>query len=153
LYFHAEQTYRLRRFGMELLSRWENVADLPIVLIVEDDASIQSIVEDALNEGGFETAIAPSAEEAVTLLKGKVMDYRALVTDINLKGRMNGWEVAKHAREIDPAFPIVYITGAAAGDWPSHGVPNSILLEKPFAPAQLVTAVSQLLNASTPGQS
>ena len=62
---------------------------------------------------------------------------------------MNGWQVAKAAREIDSAFPIVYMTGAAAGDWPSHGVPNSILLEKPFAPAQLVTAVSQLLNAGS----
>jgi hypothetical protein len=48
-------------------------------------------------------------------------------------------------RQIDPAFPIVYMTGAAAGDWASN-VPNSILLNKPFAPAQLVTAVSQLLN-------
>jgi hypothetical protein len=31
----------------------------------------------------------------------------------------------------------------------SKGVPNSILLKKPFAPAQLVTAVSQLLNAGS----
>jgi DNA-binding response OmpR family regulator len=152
-HLHAEQTGPLRRFGMELLSRWEKVEHLPMVLIVEDDELIQGIVEDALKEGGFETAIAPSAEEAVTLLKGRVMDYRALVTDINLKGHMNGWEVAKQAREIDPAFPIVYMTGAAAADWPSRGVPNSIVLEKPFAPAQLVTAISQLLNASAPGQS
>jgi DNA-binding response OmpR family regulator len=125
-------------------------AELPIVLIVEDDLAIQAIVDEALNEAGFATAIAASAEEALTLLKGKVANYRALVTDITLKGLMNGWEVAKAAREIDPAFPIVYITGAAAGVWASHGVPNSILLEKPFAPAQLVTAVSQLLNAGTP---
>lgn len=124
--------------------------NLPIVLIVEDDLAIQAIVDEALNEAGFETALAPSAEEAVTLLKGKVANYKALVTDINLKGMMNGWQVAKAAREIDPTFPIVYMTGAAAGDWPSHGVPNSILLEKPFAPAQLITAVSQLLNAGTP---
>ena len=62
---------------------------------------------------------------------------------------MTGWEVAQAAREIDPVFPMIYMTGAAAGDWPSRGVPNSILLEKPFAPAQLVTAVSQLLNTST----
>lgn len=128
-------------------------ADLPVVLIVEDDPSIQEIVEDALKEGGFDAAIAASAEEAVTLMKGNVMNYRALVTDINLKGRMSGWEVAKKAREIDPAFPIVYMTGAAADDWPSHGVPHSILLVKPFAPAQLVTAVAQLLNARTPSQS
>jgi DNA-binding NtrC family response regulator len=98
-------------------------------------------------------AIAASAEEAVTLLKGKVMKYRALVTDISLKGRMNGWEVAKQAREIDPTFPIVYMTGAAANDWASHGIPNSLLLEKPFAPAQLVTAVSQLLNVPPSSQS
>ncbi|MBR1155643.1 response regulator [Bradyrhizobium sp. JYMT SZCCT0428] len=122
------------------------MANLPIVLIVEDDLLIQGIVDEALQEGGLETAIAGSAEEAVTLLQAKATGYSALVTDINLKGRMNGWEVAKQAREIDPAFPIVYMTGAAAGEWASHGVPNSILLEKPFAPAQLVTAVAQLLN-------
>jgi len=127
----------------------EKNKNLPVVLIVEDDAAIQAIVDEALIDAGFETAIAPSAEEAVTLLKGKVANYRALVTDINLKGMMNGWEVAKAAREIDPAFPIVYMTGAAAGEWASRGVPNSILLEKPFAPAQLVMAVSQLLNTGT----
>ena len=38
------------------------------------------------------------------------------------------------------------MTGAAADEWASKGVPNSILLQKPFAPAQLVTAVSNLLN-------
>jgi CheY-like chemotaxis protein len=78
------------------------------------------------------------------------MNYRALVTDINLRGRMTGWEVAKQARQIEPEFPIVYMTGAAAEDWASHGVPKSILLLKPFAPAQLVTAISQLLNQGTP---
>jgi DNA-binding response OmpR family regulator len=71
-----------------------------------------------------------------------------LSSDI-LPGAINGWQIAKHAREIDPAFPIIYITGASADQWSSHGVPNSILLEKPFAPAQLVTAVSQLLNAGS----
>jgi hypothetical protein len=38
------------------------------------------------------------------------------------------------------------MTGGNAHEWPSRGVPHSILLEKPFAPAQLVTAASQLLN-------
>jgi len=44
---------------------------------------------------------------------------------------------------------IHYMTGASADDWASKGVPNSILLTKPFAPAQLLTAVSQLLNGSS----
>jgi hypothetical protein len=71
------------------------------------------------------------------------------VTDVSVRGRIDGWEVARRAREIDPEFPIVYMSGTSAADWPSKGVPNSIMLAKPFARAQLVTAVSQLLNAGS----
>jgi DNA-binding response OmpR family regulator len=120
------------------------------ILVVEDDEQIQTIVEDALTEGGFEPAVAPSGEEAVTLLRGHRGKYCALVADIVLRGRIDGWEVARRAREIDPDFPIIYMTGAKADQWPSRGVPNSILMEKPFAPVQLVTAVSQLLNGGPP---
>jgi DNA-binding response OmpR family regulator len=125
-------------------------AEQPIILVIEDDEDIQSIVESALSEGGFEAAIAASGEEAVTLLKGMKSTYQALVTDISLRGKIDGWEVAQQAREIDPAFPIVYMSGASADEWPSKGVPNSIMLAKPFAPAQLVTAVANLLNSGTP---
>jgi CheY-like chemotaxis protein len=125
------------------------VDDLLTILVVEDDPFIQLLVEDALTDGGFELAIAVSGEEAVTLLKGNGVKYRVLITDINLRGRLNGWEVAKQAREIDPSFPIIYMTGASAEQWASNGVPKSVLLPKPFAIAQLVTAVAQLLN-STP---
>ena len=129
-----------------------SMQELPVILVVEDDQAIQGIVEDALSEGGFEVAIAASGEEAVTLLIGDKSKYRALVTDINLLGRFDGWEVARRAREINPDFPIVYMSGAHAEDWTFKGVPNSIMLAKPFAPAQLVTAVSQLINAGTPTQ-
>ncbi|MEA2794142.1 MAG: hypothetical protein QOI87_1522 [Bradyrhizobium sp.] len=125
--------------------------DLLVVLVVEDDPSILSIVEAALTDGGFEPAVSSSGEEALTLLKGSRRKCRVLVTDIDLgQGKMDGWEVAKLAREIDPAFPIIYMTAASADQWAANGVPSSILLTKPFAPAQLVTAVSQLLNAGPP---
>ena len=139
---------RLRRgvFGRD--ARGSIMEELP-VLVVEDDQGIQGIVEEALTEAGFKPAIAASGEEAVTLLKGNKAVHRALVTDINLRGRIDGWEVARQAREIDPAFPIIYMTGASADQWGVRGVPNSILLTKPFAPAQLVTALSQVLNAGS----
>ena len=124
--------------------------NVPIVLVIEDDDALQTMVEEVLVDGGFEVAIAPSGEEAVTLLRGQKGKYRALVTDISLRGKMEGWEVAQLAREIDPEFPVVYMSGASAADWPSKGVPNSIMLAKPFAPAQLVTAISNLLNSGTP---
>jgi DNA-binding response OmpR family regulator len=127
------------------------VENLPVILVVEDDHLVQSVIEDGLTDGGFEIEIASSGENAVELLDTSDGKYRALVTDINLgRGGIDGWDVARHAREIDPNFPIVYMSGNDADDWASKGVPNSIMLAKPFAPAQLVTAVSQLLNASPP---
>ena len=119
------------------------------VLVVEDDQLIQSVVEEALSDGGFVLNIAVSGEEALTLLSGTNSGYRALITDITLGGTIDGWQVAKHARELDPAFPVIYITDGNAEQWAVEGVPNSVLLIKPFAPAQLVTAVAQLLNATS----
>jgi len=76
--------------------------------------------------------------------------FRALLTDINLDpGKLTGWDVARHARHINPELPIVYMTGAGGHAWSSEGAPNSILLTKPFAEAQVVTAISHLLNTGT----
>jgi CheY-like chemotaxis protein len=119
-------------------------------MVVEDDLIIQAIIDEALCDGGYEPALATSGEEAVTLVSADRRRYRALVTDITLKGHMDGWEVARRIREVDPEFPVLYMTGASGDQWASQGVPNSILLQKPFASAQLVTAVSQLLNAGPP---
>ena len=122
--------------------------NLPVILV---DQLVQSIVEESLTDGGFETVIASSGENAVELLDASEGKFRALVTDINLgSGKIDGWDVARHAREIDPDFPVVYMSGKDADDWASKGVPNSIMLTKPFAPAQLVTAVSHLLNTGSP---
>jgi DNA-binding response OmpR family regulator len=108
------------------------------------------MVEDALTDGGFESSITASGEEAITLLQADKPRYRAVVTDINLTGKLDGWEVARAARESDPAMPVIYMTGTHGEEWASKGVPNSVLLAKPFAPAQIVTALSHLLNASPP---
>jgi DNA-binding response OmpR family regulator len=124
--------------------------DVGMILVVEDDQLIQVLVEDALSDGGFKSAITASGEEAIALLEGKESQYRAVVTDINLVGTIDGWDVARAAREINPAMPVLYMTGNHGEEWASKGVPNSILFAKPFAPAQIVTAVAQLLNDSPP---
>lgn len=115
------------------------------VLVVDDDTSIQSIVEETLSDAGYSPTVASTGEEAAMLLNAN--KYRAIIVDISFgRDRVRGWSVARRARAFDPALPVVYITGGNADDWAVEGVPNSILLTKPFAPAQLVTAVSQLLN-------
>ena len=131
--------------------RGSALEDLLIILLVEDDAIVQHLAEETLSEGGYKVVAASSSERAIELLDSQDPPFRALVTDINLgKTKMTGWEVARHAREINADLPVVYMTGDSAAEWASHGVPNSVLLTKPFAPAQLLTAVSQLLNAASP---
>ncbi|QQO21002.1 response regulator [Bradyrhizobium diazoefficiens] len=121
-----------------------------LILVVEDDGLVKDIVREALSEGGFESEVVASGEQALAVLQGEHPDYRAVVTDINLQGELTGWDVARRARELNPEIPVVYMSGAAADQWTSHGVPNSLLLQKPFAPAQVVTAISQLLNQIRP---
>jgi CheY-like chemotaxis protein len=81
------------------------------------------------------------------MLEASDAPYRALVTDINLgPGSSTGWEIAKRAREIKPDLAVIYMTGNSGHQYASNGVPNSMILPKPFAPAQLIAAVAQLLN-------
>jgi CheY-like chemotaxis protein len=127
-----------------------DLSDRVSILVVEDDQLIQSMVEEALSEGGFESVLTASGEEAIALIRDDKSQFRAVVTDINLIGKLNGWDVGRTAREIDPNIPIVNMTGTQGKEWTSKGVPNSVLLAKPFAPAQIVTAISQLFNASSP---
>ena len=115
-----------------------------LVFVVEDEASIQFVLEAALYEGGFVVTPASNGEEAVAMLDKEGSDFRALLTDIDLGGKQTGWEVARHAREINDKLPVIYMTGASAHDWGSKGVPNSQVVAKPFAVAQIVTAVAQL---------
>ncbi len=72
------------------------------------------------------------------------------MTDIDLTGRLDGWEVARAAKKTESTMPVIYMTGTHGEEWACMGVPNSVILAKPFAPAQLVTAISNLLNTVTP---
>lgn len=123
-----------------------------LVLIAENEADIRNILQASFEDGGFEVVLASSGEEAIAAIDTKGEAVRALITDINLGSKATGWDVARHAREKNPELPVVYVTGADGHDWASLGVPNSVLIAKPFAPAQVLTAVSQLLNVgNTPG--
>jgi CheY-like chemotaxis protein len=87
-----------------------DVSELPLILVIEDEYFLQADLEKVLTEAGFATDIVSSGEEALTLLMGGLKRPRVLVRDVRLKGRLNGWEVARRIREKDPFFPVVYVT-------------------------------------------
>ncbi|MCO5963240.1 response regulator [Sinorhizobium meliloti] len=115
------------------------------ILLAEDEALLLLDYEAALADAGFVVAVARGGK-AIEVLRSADSEVAGVVTDIRFYELPNGWSVARVAREIYPGIPVVYGTGHGALEWRSRGVANSILLEKPFALAQLVTAVSELLN-------
>lgn len=116
--------------------------EAPLVLYVEDDAAVRDIGQCALEDGGFAVEPVASGAEALEQIEKPGAVWRVLVTDIDLAGGIDGWEVARQARELLPHLPVIYVSGGSAHDWASKGVPGSIMLSKPFAIAQLVTAVA-----------
>ena len=122
-----------------------------LIFVVEYESVIREYLQLALEHEGFEVMTASSGEDAVAKLDADVPAFRALLTDVNMaRGRMTGWDVARHARKLSLELPVVYVTGAAAYEWSLQGVPDSLLLTKPFSPAQVVKAVSRLLDAAEP---
>lgn len=122
----------------------------PLLLLVEDEPIISFALEEMLERGGFVVVTSSSGEAAILLLVEPERDFVALITDIRLGDGMDGWTLARYAREFDPGICVVYVTADSAVDWAVQGVPQSSLLQKPVVDAQLLTAVSTLLNERGP---
>lgn len=120
------------------------MSDRLSVMLVEDEYLIAQMVHEALQEGGFDVTLHSNGAEAWRVLDSS-MPPPVLVTDINAGDGPNGWEIARYARDRRPDLAVVYMTGAAADEWPIHGVAGSILVSKPFSEIQIVIAVCKLV--------
>jgi DNA-binding response OmpR family regulator len=120
----------------------------PRLLYVEDEPLILDLGVAAFEEAGFSVTAVATAKDALTQLDESGDEFRALITDVDLGGPIDGWQVARHARERFPQMPVIYVSGSSSHDWPVRGVPGSAMLVKPYASAQLVVAVSTAMQAS-----
>ena len=109
------------------------------ILVVEDEALIAMLVEDALLEAGAQV-LGPAAtvEEALALFEAEHPD--AAVLDINLAGQAST-PVAD--RLVEHKVPFVVATGYGAAGLPERhrGVP---VLAKPYDPRELISALEQV---------
>jgi len=117
-----------------------------VLLLVEDEALILVDVKDGLSDAGFEVVAAHDGIQALAELDADANRFKAVVTDIQLGSGPDGWEIGRHARELVPDMPVIYMSGGSNTDWSSRGVPDSLMIAKPFVMAQLVTAISTLIN-------
>jgi CheY-like chemotaxis protein len=119
----------------------------PRILLADDEVLVRSLVQEALEEAGYEVNAAGTGAEALGLLEQSDV-FIGLVTDVNFGGPPVGWEVATRARELYPTIAVVYMTGDSAHEWSAHGVPQSTVISKPFATSQITVALASLLNTT-----
>ncbi|HEV7440452.1 MAG TPA: response regulator [Methylobacterium sp.] len=113
----------------------------PTILVVEDEAMLLDVVAAELADAGFRVLCAASAEEADGML-GAGAGIDLLFTDIRLPGRLDGWDLAERARALNPALPVIYVTGYSA-EAPRQ-VSASVLVMKPYRPSAIVRVARQL---------
>jgi DNA-binding response OmpR family regulator len=123
------------------------MSDILLLLIEDEPLQLMELAQ-SLEEAGYKVLTAFTGAKALVLLNTEATRLSGVITDIRLGTGPNGWQVGQRARELIPTMPVVYVSGDSKSEWAAQGVPNSLLIEKPFAMAQIITAISQLINAS-----
>lgn len=113
----------------------------PSILLVDDEEIICATIQYQLSLNGYDVHTALSGEEAVEKLE-KNFHYDLIITDL-MMGEKSGLDVFKKARDINPDFPVIIITGF--GDSPLFN--EAIKLEpcgyafKPFSQEEILSRV------------
>jgi DNA-binding response OmpR family regulator len=121
-----------------------NLASMPhpVILYVEDEVLIQSMVRDAFEHSKFMLVTAISATQAMAMLSDPEAGINGLITDINLNSALSGWDVARAGRVSNSALPVIYVSGASSHEWAEQGVSGSDMITKPFAPRFVVETMN-----------
>ncbi len=114
-----------------------------IVLVVEDESLIRMNAIAIVEEAGFQAIAASDADEAIRILESR-NDIRAVFTDVNMPGSMDGIRLAKVVRNRWPPVALIVTSGQA--NVPENDLPaGGRFLRKPYEPVQIATALRQLI--------
>jgi CheY-like chemotaxis protein len=83
----------------------------PIVLCVDDNASILALYLNLLEQDGYEVIAASSGRTALNAFHARAGGIDAVILDFRMPG-MNGVELAASLKSLEPALPILMISSA-----------------------------------------
>ena len=119
-----------------------------VVLVVEDETAVRSLVVDVLEELGYRAIEAVDGPSGLKVLQSR-RRIDLLVTDIGLPG-LNGRQLADAARERRPELKILFMTGYAENATIANGFldPGMSMMTKPFAIDALATRIRSIIEAN-----
>ncbi|MCK4606173.1 MAG: response regulator [candidate division Zixibacteria bacterium] len=115
-------------------------SDKKSILIVDDEEIIRDFLFEVLSED-FDISVACDGDEAIEKIGNN--KYDLVITDLKMP-RVSGEEVVKYAREQNPAYQVIIISGYSSLYAVSQSVNNGAcaFLSKPFSISELMQTVS-----------
>jgi len=133
-----------------MLTAMAEAENHPVILAVDDDATIRRVIERSLKAEGYEVQLCESGEEALQTLRDKA--FALLLLDVRMGG-MTGFDTAEKLRageagDTNKNVPIVFVTAEADGASyeRSFDVGAHRYITKPFDPDALVATVRALMH-------
>jgi CheY-like chemotaxis protein len=126
-----------------------NDADIVVILLVEDEIWVRLDVASCLEDAGYLVVEAGTGEAAIALCNSRT-SIDMVITDINLGGSANGWDVAEYFRTVRPDVPVVYTSEKSADA--GRSVAGSVFVSKPYRHSDILDACQCLARSSLPGR-
>ncbi len=116
------------------------------VLVVDDDASVRSVVKRILAQQGYTVLVAGDGDEALEVYAQNLGRIDAVVLDVTMP-RMSGEETFRRLCEMDPTVRVLLSSGYSEQEATSHFAGKGLagFLAKPFTPAELLERVRAML--------
>lgn len=119
------------------------------ILLVEDDEMLRKLLGEWLNISGYRVIQARHGGEAMGLCEAESGPVHLLLTDVVMP-LMGGPELARRLAPAHPHMKVLYMSGYTDDAIIHHGVLEHTvqMIEKPFAPKDLLQRVRRILDQS-----
>lgn len=119
------------------------------VLVVDDSQQIRAVVRAVLEPDGYQVLEAGSAEDALAMLAGREAGIDVLLSDVVLPG-LSGADLGVRLARENPALSVVLMSGYTEDQLSMirTRIENSTFLPKPFAPDELINALTRPASAT-----
>ena len=117
------------------------------ILLAEDDADLRSILSQYLEINGFSILQAEHGKAGLETFRSEHVDF--CILDIMMPV-MDGWELARQIRKMDPDMPIVFLTARNQKEDRIKGLKLGAddYITKPFEVEELILRIQNILRRS-----
>jgi CheY-like chemotaxis protein len=124
-----------------------------VILVVEDDAAVRTVIGRILRTGGYAVLEAANGTEALHICENPSLGVDLIITDIVMP-EMGGREFARLLAELRPAARMLFMSGYTEFGVTHNSLlaPGAAFIEKPFTMEALARKVRNVLDESNAGR-